>query len=220
MIVVTSSTNSKRASEVGLRRYHVVGLDDRCEKRLHAIINLLESKTSSKWVHDPVTYDLLIIGAEPHKTVPSGVCQRSFDLLTGGRGMDCALLKLPSIVEVLEDVDAKLKAASNASQKKVSKEKERAMQLTRWPNTSLLVARPDYLKLATLLLARPLTLSDLVQLSGVDEETCTAFVSKLSEEGLLRFSSVSTSSNTVSTGPGKRLFAMIRERLGLKPTFS
>jgi len=218
--MVFRSAKSKQVSDSSLRRYHVVGLDSRCEKRLHAIINLLESKTSSKWVHDPAAHDLLIIGAESHKTAPSGVCQRSFDLLTGGHGMDCALLKLASIIEVLEDVDAKLKASSKASQEKVSKEKESAMQLTRWPNTSLLVARHDYLKLATLLLARPLTLSDLVQLSGVDEETCTAFVSKLSEEGLLRFSSASTSSNTVSKGRGKRLFAMIRERLGLKPTFS
>jgi len=216
--MVFRSAKSKEVSDSSLRRYHVVGLDIRCENLFHSMMKLVEGKTSSKWVHDPAAHDLLIIGAESHKTASSGACQRSFTLFTGGRGMDCALLKLASIVEVLEDVEAELKAAHlDASQEK--EDAIQAMQLTRWPSASLLAARPDYPKLATLMLARPVTLADLVRLSGVDERTCAGFVSKLSEAGLLRFSSVSASSDTASTGPGKRLFAMIRERLGLKAAF-
>ena len=217
--------NAGRGSSPGRRserRYDLRGLDDRCTTLFHSMMALVEGRTRHTWRHDPRAPDLVVVGASAGGAGVlggGGPCARPIEDFTGGRGPDCGALRLSAMVEVLDAVDDELAARAAPS---TDQRSPGVVQLARWPRADVLAADPLHPRLATLLLARPLTVPQLARLSGVPEPTCSAFVARLSADELR---SVEPAAATAD-GPGpsdtapRGLLALIRSRLGLREVFS
>lgn len=203
-------------------RYHLRDTDDRCTTLFHSMMALVEGRTRSTWRHDPQAPDLVVVGSTPAARDAAGsgaACERAMADFTGGRGPDCGALRLSAMVEVLDAVDDELAASAAPS---VHQRSPGAVQLARWPRAEVLAADPLHPRLATLLLARPLTVPQLARLAGVPEDTCSAFLAQLSPAEWRP----AEPAEEVPHGPGssdpaaRGLLALIRSRLGLREVFS
>jgi hypothetical protein len=110
-------------------------------------------------------------------------------------------------------------------------------QLVRWPGSDLLRGKPKYVRMLGFLSNRPLSLTRLMVLSGIDEATCRDLLRVLDQRGLLRrgeaepdnlstlfADTVPSEGETavVAAAPARAresansgLFARLRKRLGL-----
>lgn len=222
-MVFKSRNESSPASDLPVRRYHVVGVDARCESLFHSMMRLVANKAGSHWVHDAEAHDLLVEGAATDSSGPAAALRRSFASFTRGGGDDCAMLRLDGMLETLEDVERDLATSRSAPAAPVptAADTAQAMKLTRWPNASLLAGQPVFPKLATLMLSRPMTIGELARRSGLDESVCADFVDSLREAGLVEVQRSSAPAAAPERSGGSRgLFAMIRDRLGLGEVFS
>ena len=220
-MVFKSRNESPVASDPSVRRYHVVGVDTRCEALFHSMMRLVAGKAESRWVHDAESHDLIVHGPQAGQAGRGGALRRSFASFVSGRGDDCAMLRLDGMVATLRTVEKELAVAApeREATSSASTAPAKALKLTRWPHARLLAGHPAFPKLATLLLARPMTTDELVRHSGLDEATCAGFLDSLREAGVVEASRPAASVDTPRRG-GRGLFAMIRERLGLGEALS
>ncbi|MFO7581946.1 hypothetical protein [Guyparkeria sp.] len=223
-MVFKSPSPSTDMSAMSVRRYHVTGMDTRCELLFHSMMRLVGDKAVSRWVHDAREHDLVIIGPDATDLACPTAVRRPFSHFTSGRTDDCAMLRLAGMVEALNAVEQALAAAGEGARSPgtgpTRPTGEEVMKLTRWPEASLMAFHPASPKMATLLLSRPMTLMELVRLSGIDRRVCAQFVTRLSQRGLLdrRWSADRKGPAPLCSGGGG-LFAMIRARLGLGEEF-
>ena len=209
-----------------VRHYALRATDDRCTTLFHSMMALVEGRTRNTWRHDPRAPDLVVVGATAGGTAGDAgalgggaPCERPMAAFTGGRGPDCGALRLSAMVKVLDAVDDELAASTAPS---VHQRSPGAVQLARWPRAEVLAADPLHPRLATLLLARPLTVPQLARLAGVPEDTCSAFLAQLSPAEWRP----AEPAEEVPQGPGssdpapRGLLALIRSRLGLREVFS
>jgi len=226
-MVFKSRNDASAATGQSVRRYHLVGVDRRCELLFHSMMRLVADKTGFRWIHDAETHDLIVSGPRADPSRRGDAIRRSFASFTVGGGDDCATLRLDGMADVLRSVERELPRAQ-AALAVTAKAKTttpvaapEAVKLIRWPDAALLAGNPRLLKLATLLLSRPMTVDDLARHSGVEAASCAAFVESLREAGLLQANRpVAPVAATRRPGGRRGLFAMIRERLGLGEALS
>lgn len=133
-------------------------------------------------------------------------------------------IKIDEIEILLTDFESSIsKSAVNLDSSSLTI-KSGHFKLKRWPPQSILGGSLEKIQIATFLSRRPLTMAQLIELSGKSQQTCVAFVKSLDLIGLLQWE-VAALAGAVATiptipapaaSPGVRgLLRGIRRRLGL-----
>lgn len=223
------SAPALRRPDLGLS---VAGLPPRDELLLKSLVRLLDHRTHHHWSFNAARCDLRIVG--------EGVgpfAQGSGEPLSDGQPPPAILraaragaanteLSLPLNPDALEHAlnraGASIVAARHLAEARAAlpiSDDERAFQLSCWPPSDLLRG-PGRLALATLLVSRPCTVTQLHLRGCAERSVCLAFLNDLQRAQLLRFDEPSgpgpaSAPAPVAALPG--LFARIRRRLGLLP---
>lgn len=225
-----ASTAASRRPSLGLS---VEGLAPREELLLKSLVRLLDHRTQHQWTFHAERCDLLIAGdglsrlaAVSVSGAVAGDGAPPAVLRAARAGSGAHELSLPLNPDALEQalnragaaiVDARRLAEERAAVPIL--DDERAFQLTRWPPSDLLRG-PGRLALATLLVSRPCTVTQLHLRGCVERPVCLAFLNELQRAQLLRSDEPSTPRSASGVAPAPALpglFARIRRRLGLLP---
>lgn len=208
------------------------GLPARDETLFKAIVRLLDHRTRQRWVHAATGADIRITGAEGAKReAPDATDGAALPTLVLGdvSAQPAAhALRLPlrahELEAALDQIGQQLLSAREAAQGGSPRHWQRhPVRLLRWPPQHLLGSRAR-IRLATLLVRRPMTLAEARQQAGEPEEACLAFLRDLDAAGVLEVVAAPQPSDAPlaapATQPGKPaagLLARIRLRLGLMP---
>lgn len=223
-----AATAALRRPSLGLS---VEGLAPRDELLLKSLVRLLDHRTQHQWSFHAERCDLLIAGEGLSRLAAvsggaGGDGPPPMVLRAARAGSGAHELSLPLNPEVLEQalnragaaiVEARQRAEARAAVPIL--DDEQAFQLTRWPPSELLRG-PGRLALATLLVSRPCTVTQLHLRGCAERSVCLAFLHELQRAELLRSdapraAAASSAPAPVPALPG--LFARIRRRLGLRP---
>ncbi|MGJ7544286.1 hypothetical protein [Variovorax sp. LT1R16] len=221
-----ATTTAVRRPSLGLC---VEGLAPREVLLLKSLVRLLDHRTQHQWTFHAERCDLLIAGDGLSRLAAvSGEVARdeppSAVLRAGRAGAGVHELNLPLNPDALEQalnragtaiVDARRLAEARAAVP--ISDDERAFQLTRWPPSDLLRG-PGRLALATLLVSRPCTVTQLHLRGCAERSVCVAFLNELQRAQLLRSDEPRAAEPSSAPAPAlPGLFARIRRRLGLLP---
>ncbi len=171
-------------------------------------MELVSVRTGRQWVYDESDYQLLV-SSEPPEAIEDAVIWRRISDFTEGRGNDCAMLRGSTLQAGLKRVVAELDERRGKGG-----EGDIAHRLRRWPPRAVLGGDARLSRLATLLISRPMTLRELLRVSGLPLADCEDFVSRLDEAALLDHSRPERAASAGS-GTNRGLFSMIRKRLGI-----
>ena len=205
-------------------------------------LSILDFKTQHRWVYQPDAADVWIVTEGTTLPAPAPYSVKPCQILTicesekTGPSQLSRSLKSDQIEAALNYVGNLLAPAkatappatpSLAAQdtQKTAASLE-SFRLIRWPHTDLL-ANVQCIRLATLLLNRPMSLQEMVTQSGLAATVCAEFVQRLKEKGLVRLShthtlhagtapaSDPTQAYTCAKQGQQSLFARIRNRLSM-----
>lgn len=201
--------------------YGFSGVSERDTIVFKSIVGLLDGRTHGLWHYqDTGDTDMLVLGA-PGAGKPVGSRSAKVVLSIGpptvlGTLQTLSLhwpLRANEVFAQLEHVAIVL--LNDHPRPAVSA----TVKLLRWPSTDLLRQNPQLIRLAALLSARPLTLYELAERSGVPAAQCQAFVTALLAERSARLDDVLPIPITEAHEPeAKGLFARIRAHLGIPAT--
>ncbi|GAA4013081.1 hypothetical protein [Actimicrobium antarcticum] len=207
------------------------GLSLRDELVMRSLVRILDHRTQHQWFYSPNNADLRVVGDmvavavaadAPPSANPTGQV-----LMVGAiRKNDGPFLSLPLNSTALERMlnhlgehisEARLTDAVAISQTESSDE----FRLRKWPSSAMLTG-PERMKIATLVMARSMTLEALAQRAGVAQEICMNFLRELQAGGFLM-----VTNNAIRSAPhelaasstkvkiASSLLSRIRSRLGL-----
>lgn len=195
------------------RRYRVTGLPERDVLVIKSMVKLLAGKTRDHWTAadaDPVHALIAPVGyaepvAPPTAIVRVGLPLRADDLWSQ---LDRASAQIELDLELVRPVARGAESAGVAG--------GRRLQLMRWPPDSLLGSDLRYLRLATMLGARPFAVEELAAKSGIPLATCHAFAAMLHGNGVAEWLIDPDHPDAAAPSPGPSgLIGRIRSRLGL-----
>jgi hypothetical protein len=221
-------------------RFGIIGLPAREELLFKSFVRLLDNRSLHQWHYLPQMADLWVVapGVQPpsHGTIAS---ERRQVLTVGGSDENVsASLNLPlaplNIEAALNQLGSKILSSRVVSDKPaIAQSYPVSYRLTRWPRANMLGTK-ERMRMATLLLGKPLTISQLADYSFFPISICEGFVHDLKATGLvqiIQIQSVPTSPSGTTTamhlpiGPMTAtppalsgLFARIRNALALKKT--
>ncbi len=218
------------------------GLAARQDLLIKSLIRILDFKTQHRWVYQPEAADVWIVtegttlpAQTPHPLKP---CQ-ILTICEGEKLGPCQLsraLKSDQIEDALNYVGNLLAPASAtapvtapslvAQATTAAAASIESFRLVRWPHTGLL-ANVQCIRMATLLLNRPMSLQEMVTQSGLAAAECAEFIQRLKLAGLVRLSQAHTLHAGTAPAPislaytpvarqQQSLFARIRNRLSLR----
>lgn len=221
-----AATTAVRRPSLGLS---VEGLAPREELLLKSLVRLLDHRTQHQWTFHSERCDLLIAGDGLSRLAAvsgavAGDGPPPAMLRAARAGSGAHELSLPLNPDALEQalnragaaiVDARRRAEERAAVPIL--DDERAFQLTRWPPSDLLRG-PGRLALATLLVSRPCTVTQLHLRGCAERSVCLTFLNELQRAQLLRSDEPHGAAPSGAPTPAlPSLFARIRRRLGLLP---
>ena len=170
----------------------------RDELVLKSIVRILQGQTRHVWRYAPTfDADLLVVG---HHLKTDDDCDAlnladrvmltikadASEQPTGNASLRVGdvLIELNRLGDIITESNGKrdLALISNGNSNP-----DRRFALNRWPDWKLLQGDPRYLRVATVLATRPLTMLELAQKSDCDLGTCNAFVGALDGCQLLRW---------------------------------
>lgn len=242
MSLPNSQTTAHPKSE---RSYSIEGLSEREGLVLKSMMRLLSHRTECVWVYRQESSELKVVSDQvgaAHAAMPWAQQVLTLGVIDSKR---VAYLRLPLHANELEaelnrlgrlivpnnNHIAVLSTAPGRVAARLIEElgclperkpETEAMRLLRWPPASLL-ATPDRVRMATLLISSRLSLYALQQRSGASFDACALFFEDLKKANLLTIPAQVTeplarAAQPVAPGasdpPG--LFARIRSRLGLQ----
>lgn len=195
------------------RRYRVTGLPERDVLVIKSMVKLLAGKTRDHWTAadaDPVHALIAPVGyaepvAPPTAIVRVGLPLRADDLWSQ---LDRASAQIELDLELVRPLARGTEAAGVGG--------GRRLQLMRWPPDSLLRSDLRYLRLATMLGARPFAVEELAAKSGIPLATCHAFAAMLHGNGVAEWLIDPDHPDASAPSAGSSgLIGRIRSRLGL-----
>lgn len=194
------------------RRYRVTGLAERDVLVIKSMIKLLAGKTRDHWTAsdgDPVHALIAPVGyaeALPAQTAIVRVTLplRADDLWSQ---LDRASAQIELDMELLRPANRVAEGGGGGG--------GRRLQLMRWPPDSLLGSDLRYLRLATMLGARPFAVEELAAKSGIPLATCHAFAAMLHGNGVAEWLIDPDHPDASAPSTGSGLIGRIRSRLGL-----
>lgn len=221
-----ASTSAVRRATLGLS---VEGLAPRDELLLKSLVRLLDHRTLHQWAFHAERCDLRIVG-EGAGHVPQAMPPLPGEpavLRAARAGAGHLGLSLPlnpdALEQALNRAGAAIVEARRAAEERAAQpilDDGRAFQLGSWPPSDLLRG-PGRLALATLLVSRPCTVSQLQMRGCAERSACLAFLNELQRAQLLRVDeSAPRTASAIAPAPAPALpglFARIRRRLGLLP---
>jgi hypothetical protein len=180
-----------------------------------SIVGLLGGRTRARWQHvEQGPADLLVEGEEDHGAASTRIAPSQLLLHVGGHPTsECLQVHWP--LRASEVFECLQQAAARIGQRRAPA--DMPLRLTRWPTTEHLRGDARFIRLATLLLGRSMSLQELVARSGVEPGTCEAFVAALAGADLLR-EEQAAAAPVAAAAPLPGLFARIRRHLGLHET--
>ena len=203
------------ASRAVDRRFRLVGFSERDGLVVRSMVRLLAGRTRDRWTAveaDPVH---LVI-------VPVGF---TGDLPAGAAAMNVALpLRADDLWSQLDRVSGQLALdegmlrpgrSDTGEARPVAAGPGRRLQLLRWPPDALLGSDLRYLRLATMLGARPFAIDELSAKSNIPLATCHAFAAVLHANGVAQWLIDPDDPHADEAG-NTGLFSRIRSKLGLE----
>jgi len=203
------------ASRAVDRRFRLVGFSERDGLVVRSMVRLLAGRTRDHWTAvdaDPVH---LVI-------VPVGF---TGDLPAGAAAMNVALpLRADDLWSQLDRVSGQLALdegmlrpgrSDTGEARPVAAGPGRRLQLLRWPPDALLGSDLRYLRLATMLGARPFAIDELSTKSNIPLATCHAFAAVLHANGVAQWLIDPDDPHADEAG-NTGLFSRIRSKLGLE----
>lgn len=167
-----------------------------------SIVGLLSGRTLARWAYvEGAQADLLIQGEEGESRVQMRIA-------VGEPLWVHWPLRASEVFDCLE------RAARAISHRPVEETGE-ALRLKHWPAASLIQANAHYVRLATLLCARSMSLNELCERSGVSRGVAEAFIDVMSKQQLLQRSDTSPAEVVQPAAAPVGLLARIRRHLGL-----
>lgn len=197
------------------RRYRIEAFTERDAMVLRSMVKLLAGKTRDRWGAvdaDPV--HLLVVpvdfaGEPPPETfvLRAALPLRADDLWS-------QLDRISGQIELDESMLRPSRQAGGAGRPAAG---GRRLQLLRWPPDALLGADLRYLRLATMLGARPFAIEELAVKANIPLATCHAFAAVLHANGVAQWLLDSDEPGDAPAAPGNAgLIFRIRSRLGLE----
>jgi hypothetical protein len=166
-----------------------------------SIVGLLSGRTLASWAYVDGPADLLIEGEEGEPRVQ----------LRTAEGESLWVhwpLRASEVFDCLE------RAARAIGHRPVEKPGA-ALRLKHWPAASLLKGDHRYVRLATLLCARAMSLDELCERSGVPRQVAESFVRLMAAQQMLQHSEAIPTAPAPQTAASIGLLARIRRHLGL-----
>lgn len=220
------------------------GLAARQDLLIKSLIRILDFKTQHRWVYQPEAADVWIVTEGTTLPAQTRNALKPCQILTiceGEKLGPCQLsraLKSDQIEDALNYVGNLLAPASAtvpvtvpvtapslvAQATTAAAASIESFRLVRWPHTGLL-ANVQCIRMATLLLNRPMSLQEMVTQSGLAAAECAEFIQRLKAAGLVRLSQAHTMHSGTAPIPlaytpvarqQQSLFARIRNRLSLR----
>lgn len=213
--------------------FRVDGLPLRDELVIKSLVRLLGHRTHHHWTYNPDQADLDIVG-----NVVDAVGEQSASASLAGQVLRVGRIKKhPGPFLSLPVHSNELELMLNDLGKRISESRRAALampgradshdefRLLKWPPAALLAGQ-GRMKVATLIMGRPMSAMLLAQRSGVAMEECTCYLRELRERGFLEVSAAGTACaqgrdcGAAPPPPVKEklaagLLARIRSRLGL-----
>lgn len=210
------------------------GLSCRDETLFKAVVRLLDHRTLQRWVHQPTGPDVRVVAEVVMAAEGCAVCPDvSAPLvltISANPGDRPHCLRLPLRANELEAVlnrlgDERIGTRRLPHAGARTEMHTAVVRLLRWPPPQLL-GTPERVRLATLMVNRPITLIWLQQRAGIPPTACMQFLAELHDAGLLATAEntpvapaalrdTSTVAAPVAAPERSGLLTRIRNRLGL-----
>ena len=194
------------------RRYRVTGLAERDVLVIKSMVKLLAGKTRDHWTAsdgDPVHALIAPVGYAEALPAQTAIVRVTFPLRADylWSQLDRASAQIELDMELLRPANRGADAGGGGG--------GRRLQLMRWPPDSLLGSDLRYLRLATMLGARPFAVEELAAKSGIPLATCHAFAAMLHGNGVAEWLIDPDHPDASAPSAGSGLIGRIRSRLGL-----
>jgi hypothetical protein len=209
----------------------------RDELVLKSIIRILHGQTKHNWLYTPeFNADLVIVGpALVADDCPDSVLAGCVVMKVGASELahqsSTVSLRVGDVLASLNGFGEQVVAARgtrpSASIQQHDSSRDEHYALLRWPDWALMQENRAYMRIATVLAARPVSLRELANKADAETALCVEFLRKLHERNLIRASTpaavsvVKPSTPTQETKAAERsggegsLWARIRNRLGI-----
>jgi hypothetical protein len=179
-------TNPLSASKIGRQTltFQVRGLSQRDKTLFKSFVRLLDHRTQDHWVSDETEADVLVVDKALASSDPA-LATRT--LVVGDiQGDELHFVKIPFHADELEAALNKVSQSIVApgSFAADANATYRDEQLLRWPPAALL-SSPERMRLAALMIGRPVSASTLADRSGTSVPACERFMTELRQHGLL-----------------------------------
>ncbi len=173
-------------------RFGIIGLPAREEMLFKSFVRLLDNRSLHQWHYLPQMADLWVVapGIEP-PSQGSISSERRQVLTVGGCGDNAsASLNLPlvplNIEAALNQLGSKILSSRVVRDKPATSQRyPESYRLTRWPRVNMLGTK-ERMRMATLLLGKPLTIGQLADYSSLPVSVCEGFVQDLKTTGLVQ----------------------------------
>ena len=222
-------------------RFGILGLPAREEMLFKSFVRLLDNRSLHQWHYLPQMADLWVVAPGIAPPGQGSISSERRQVLIVGDTNDSTTthIKLPlaplNIEAALNQLGSKILSSRVVIDKpNTAQSYPESYRLTRWPRVNLLGTK-ERMRMATLLLGKPLTINQLADYSFFSVAVCESFVQDLKATGLvqvIQIQSIPTDANGatiaahLSTEPltGKAsapsgLFARIRNALALKKNY-
>ncbi|MCW5649378.1 MAG: hypothetical protein KIS62_06525 [Ramlibacter sp.] len=201
--------------------YSLHGLSEREMTLFKSFVRLLDHLTHQRWTCNQIDAQLRVVREGAASPPPAK--DRPVLVLCSGTPTTPHAISYPIHADALERElnllgDLIALHAPAAPRSTPAWSRQDLVHLSRWPTPELLNSR-DRIRLATLMTGRPLTLRDIHERSGVEEDSCFEFVTVLANSGMLVRESSGLAPRQVSANHAAAiqagLLSRIRSRLGL-----
>ena len=195
------------------RRFRIEGFADRDAMVLRSMVKLLAGKTRDRWTAsdaDPV--HLLVVPIDFAADLPPETFALRAALPLRADDLWSQLDRISGQIELDEGMLRPSRQPGGARPDAGG----RRLQLLRWPPDTLLGADLRYLRLATMLGARPFAIEELALKANIPLATCHAFAAVLHANGVAQWLLDSDEPGDPPATGNAGLIARIRNRLGLE----
>jgi len=199
------------------RRFRLVGFSERDGLVVRSMVRLLAGRTRDRWAAadaDPVHLVIVPVGFAGE--LPPGALAMNVTLPLRADDLWSQLDRVSAQVALDEGMlrPGRVDPASGEA-RPVAPGPGRRLQLLRWPPDALLGSDLRYLRLATMLGARPFAIDELAAKSNIPLATCHAFAAVLHANGVAQWL-IDPDDPGVGADGNAGLFSRIRSKLGLE----
>lgn len=198
------------------RRFRTLGFSERDALVVRSMVRLLAGRTRDRWLAvdlDPVHLVVVPVGFAGE--LPAGAAAMNVALPLRADDLWSQLDRVSGQLALDEGMLRPSRAGPGGEPVPVAAGPGRRLQLLRWPPDALLGSDLRYLRLATMLGARPFAIDELAAKSNIPLATCHAFAAVLHANGVAQWL-IDPDDPHGPGGGNAGLISRIRSKLGLE----